>query len=115
MTNTHFVNANGLPDSRQLTTARDIAILSRAVMRDYPQYYHYFGHEQFTYRGVDHAQPQPPAGQHARRRRAQDRLHQRLGFNLAASAVRDGRRLIAVVMGGPSGRARATRMSRTCC
>jgi len=36
MTNTRFVNASGLPDSRQVSTARDIAILSRAVMRDYP-------------------------------------------------------------------------------
>src|SRR6266705_715889 len=39
MQNTHFVNASGLPDSRQISSARDIAILSRAVMRDYPQYY----------------------------------------------------------------------------
>ena len=51
MTNTHFVNANGLPDSRQITSAHDIAILCRAVLRDYPQYYHYFGTEQFSYRG----------------------------------------------------------------
>ena len=42
MTNTHYVNAYGLPDARQITSARDIAILSRAVLRDYPQYYHYF-------------------------------------------------------------------------
>src|SRR3954453_4993362 len=42
MQNTHFANASGLPDSRQISTARDIAILSRAVMRDYPQYYKLF-------------------------------------------------------------------------
>src|ERR1700759_1960824 len=51
MQNTHFANANGLPDSRNLSTARDIAILSRAVMRDYPQYYHYFSQTSFTFHG----------------------------------------------------------------
>ena len=77
MTHTHFVNANGLPDSRQITSARDIAILCRAVLRDYPQYYHYFGTENFTYRGRDDEQPQRPAGTDAGRRWVQDRLHQR--------------------------------------
>jgi len=52
MRNTRFVNASGLPDSRQISTARDIAILSRAVMRDYPQYYGFFGAKNFTHRGV---------------------------------------------------------------
>ena len=51
MTQTRYVNANGLPDSRQLSSARDIAILSRAVMRDFPQYYHYFGQRQWTFEG----------------------------------------------------------------
>ena len=43
MEQTRFTTANGLPDSRQATTARDLSILSRAVMRDYPQYYRYLG------------------------------------------------------------------------
>ena len=51
MNSSRFVNANGLPDSRQLTTARDIAILSRAVMRDYPQYYPYFSQKYWTLSG----------------------------------------------------------------
>src|SRR5215831_9800328 len=51
MQNTHFANANGLPDSRNISSARDIAILSRATMRDYPQYYHYFSLESFSFRG----------------------------------------------------------------
>ena len=51
MTHTRYVNANGLPDSRQITSAHDIAILARAVLRDYPQYYSYFSQEQFTFRG----------------------------------------------------------------
>ena len=106
MTNTRFVNANGLPDSRQITTARDIAILSRAVMRDYPQYYSYFSLHSTDFHG-----------QHITNH---NRLLQKMpgvdglktgftnaaGFNLAASAVRDGRRLITVVMGGSSTAAR---------
>jgi D-alanyl-D-alanine carboxypeptidase len=103
MSNTHFVNASGLPDSRQVTTARDLAILSRAVMRDYPQYYRLFSQQQFTFRGR-------AMGNHNRllgRMEGVDGLKTGFtnasGFNLAVSAVRDGRRLIAVVMGGPSG------------
>ena len=102
MTNTRFVNASGLPDTRQISTARDIAILSRAVLRDYPQYYHYFSEKQTTFRG--------------QRISTHNRLLMKMpgvdgiktgftnasGYNLAASAVRDGKRLIAVVLGGNS-------------
>src|SRR5690349_10119028 len=102
MRNTRFVNAHGLPDSRNVSSARDLAILSRAIMRDFPQYYSYFGLKGFTFRGA-----YVPG-------------HKRLldtmpgfdglktgftnasGYNLAGSAVRGGRRLIAVVLGGPS-------------
>ena len=102
MTNTRFVNASGLPDSRQITTARDIAIMSRAVMRDYPQYYRLFSQQQFTFRGQTMNNHNRLLG----RMQGVDGLKtgytNASGFNLAVSAVRDGRRLIAVVMGGPS-------------
>ena len=78
MSNTHYVNASGLPDARQISTARDIATLSRAVMRDYPQYYHYFSIQQLRLPRPHDDQSQRPAGPHARRRRPEDRLHQRL-------------------------------------
>ena len=51
MLSTRYVNANGLPDNRQVTSAHDLAILTRAVLRDYPQYYHFFSQQQFAYRG----------------------------------------------------------------
>ena len=54
MTQTRYVNPNGLPDSRQLTSARDLAILARAIMRDYPQYYSYFGLHDWNYQGRDY-------------------------------------------------------------
>jgi D-alanyl-D-alanine carboxypeptidase (penicillin-binding protein 5/6) len=101
MANSRFVNANGVPDPRQITTARDIAILSRAVMRDYPQYYSYFGIRSFQLHGqlfTNH--------NHLLREPGYDGFKtgftNAAGFNLSASAVRDGRRLITVVLGGSS-------------
>lgn len=102
MTQTRYVNANGLPDARQLTSARDLAILARAIMRDYPQYYRYFGLHDWAYNGRDY-------------RNTNGLLHggngydgmktgytNASGYNLAASAVRDGKRLITIVLGGRS-------------
>jgi D-alanyl-D-alanine carboxypeptidase (penicillin-binding protein 5/6) len=100
MQNTHFANANGLPDSRNITTARDIAILSRAVMRDYPQYYHYFSLEAFDFRGREIGSHNHLLGPGV------DGLKTGFtnasGFNIAISGVKDNRRLIVVVMGGPT-------------
>ena len=106
MTNTRFVNASGLPDSRQLTSARDIAILSRSVMRDYPQYYGYFGQRQFVYRGNAMANHNHLLDSMPGVDGLKTGFTNASGFNLAASATRDGRRLIAVVLGGNSSSAR---------
>jgi D-alanyl-D-alanine carboxypeptidase len=102
MQNTHFANANGLPDSRQLTTARDIAILSRAAMRDYPQYYGYFSQKSFTFRGRrinnhNHLLNSVPGVDGLK-----TGFTNASGYNIAISGVRDNRRLIVVVMGGPT-------------
>src|SRR5258708_6354702 len=102
MQNTHFANASGLPDSRQLTTARDIAILSRAVMRDYPQYYKLFSLQEFTFRGQVMANHNHLLGRMPGVDGLKTGFTNASGFNLAVSAVRDNRRLIAVVMGGPT-------------
>jgi len=106
MSNSNFVNASGLPDSRQVTTARDLAILSRAVMRDYPQYYSYFSTRQFTYRGQTMRNHNHLLGQMPGVDGIKTGFTNAAGFNLAASAVRDGHRLIAVVLGGSSSAAR---------
>lgn len=106
MAHTRFVNASGLPDSRQLTTARDIAILSRAVMRDYPQYYSYFGTQQFAFRGRTMRNHNGLLGKMPGVDGLKTGYTNASGFNLSASAVRNGRRLIAVVMGGSSTAAR---------
>jgi D-alanyl-D-alanine carboxypeptidase (penicillin-binding protein 5/6) len=106
MAHTRFVNANGLPDSRQVTSAHDIAVLCRAVLRDYPQYYHYFGTEEFSYRGRAWNNHNHLLGHMPGLDGFKTGFTNAAGYNLAASAVRDGRRLITVVLGGSSGAAR---------
>jgi D-alanyl-D-alanine carboxypeptidase (penicillin-binding protein 5/6) len=106
MNNTQFVNASGLPDNRQLTTARDIAILSRAVVRDFPQYYGFFGKHEFVWRGQTIANHNHLLATMPGVDGIKTGFTNASGFNLAASAVRDNRRLIAVVMGGASTAAR---------
>ncbi|MCR5875431.1 D-alanyl-D-alanine carboxypeptidase [Phenylobacterium sp. J426] len=106
MKNTHFANASGLPDSRQVSTARDIAILSRAVMRDYPQYYKLFSTTYFDFRGQSLRNHNGLLHRMSGVDGLKTGFTNASGFNLAVSAVRDNRRLIAVVLGGPTTKAR---------
>ena len=111
MKRTRFLNANGLPDAARrvdvnVSTARDIAVLSRAVMRDYPQYYRYFNQRSFTWRGRTTLNHNRLLLSMAGMDGLKTGYTNAAGFNLAASAVRDGRRLITVVLGGSSTAAR---------
>jgi D-alanyl-D-alanine carboxypeptidase len=106
MTNTRFVNASGLPDVRQRSTARDMALLGQAIWRDYPQYYHYFSSEGWTFRNRF-------GRTHNRLLSAVDGVDgiktgytRASGFNLVSSAERNGRRVMVVVLGGESAAAR---------
>ncbi len=106
MKNSTFVNATGLPDKRQLTTARDIATLSRAVLRDFPQYYSVFSQVAYDFEGEaignhNHLLTTLPGVDGIK-----TGYTNAAGFTLAASAAHDGVRLIAVVLGGPSRMAR---------
>jgi D-alanyl-D-alanine carboxypeptidase len=109
MTNTTFRNASGLPHREQVTTARDLARLARALQRDFPKYYKYFSLKEFDWEG----QTIPTHNNLVANYPGADGLKtgfiQASGFNLAASAVRDGHRLIAVVMGGNTARWRDQR------
>lgn len=111
MRSTVFRNASGLPDDQQVTTARDFAMLSRALLADYPKYYPYFSRRSFVYGG----RTVPNHNRLMSRYDGMDGIKtgyiRASGFNLAASAVRDGRRLVAVVMGGKSPVARDNRMA----
>ena len=98
MTQTRFVNANGLPDARQLSSARDLAILARAVLRDYPQYYSYFDLDSVTFRGRTYYNHNPLHGMPGVDGMKTGYTNA-AGQNLVASQVKGNHRLIAVMLG----------------
>ena len=102
MSRTMFANASGLPDPYQVTTARDVAILALALLHDFPHYYHYFGTDRFYYGGAIYANHNRLLGSYEGLDGIKTGYTQSAGFNLVASAVRDGRRLIGVVLGAGS-------------
>ncbi|HYN39593.1 MAG TPA: D-alanyl-D-alanine carboxypeptidase family protein, partial [Rhodospirillales bacterium] len=111
MTQSTFANASGLPDPNQVTTARDMAILALALLHDYPHHYHYFGTERFWWGGSAHANHNRLLGTYAGVDGIKTGYTHASGFNLVASAQRDGRRLIGVVMGARSPGNRSVIMS----
>ena len=110
MMKTVFKTPHGLPHPDQTTTARDMAKLASSILRQHRRYYHYFGQEKFTWRGYT-------------RKNTNSLLHwlngvdgfktgftNDSGYNLIISAQRDGRRIIAVVLGGATGKSRDRHM-----
>jgi D-alanyl-D-alanine carboxypeptidase len=112
MKNTTFHNASGLPDPQNRTTARDLATLARALYRDFPEDYHYFSTREFVYHGAVHANHNHLMSSFQGMDGIKTGYINASGFNLAASAKRDNRRLIGVVMGGSTARARDTHMAQ---
>ena len=102
MTRTFFDNPSGLPDPLQESTARDLAKLARALYRDFPDRYAYFSTEEFEFRGEIVRNHNHLMEHFAGMDGIKTGYVHASGFNLAASAVRDGRRLIGVVLGGRS-------------
>jgi D-alanyl-D-alanine carboxypeptidase len=100
MKRTQFRNASGLPDDRQLSTARDMSILARALMRNFPRYYPYFSTEQFAYKGEIYGNHNGLLGTYDGVDGIKTGYIRASGFNLVASAERNGRRIIGVVFGG---------------
>jgi D-alanyl-D-alanine carboxypeptidase len=100
MKNTTYLNANGLPNPGQRTTARDQAILAVALLRDFPEYYHYFSAERFSYRGVQYAGHNHVLNKLNGADGIKTGYIRAAGFNLVSSAEQNGRRLIGVVLGG---------------
>jgi D-alanyl-D-alanine carboxypeptidase len=106
MRRTTFRNASGLPNRHQLSTARDMATLSRALIYNYPHYYHYFSTVRFRYNGRTYGSHNNLLDEYRGTDGIKTGYIRASGFNLAASVVRDGRRLIAVVFGGRTARSR---------
>ncbi|MEJ2027216.1 MAG: D-alanyl-D-alanine carboxypeptidase [Limibacillus sp.] len=110
MSRTVFRNASGLPDRHQLSTARDMARLGQALIRHYPQYYHFFSLSRFSYNGNTYRNHNKLLDSYPGVDGLKTGYIRASGFNLAASAVRNGRRIIAVVYGGKTSRSRNAHM-----
>ena len=105
-------NATGLPNRRQFTTARDMAILARALRADFPEYFHYFATEQFQWGRRQFRNHNNLLGSYAGVNGIKTGYTRASGFNLTASAERDGKRIIAVVMGGRTAKSRDAQMRK---
>jgi D-alanyl-D-alanine carboxypeptidase len=110
MAHTIYVNASGLPDDDQVTTARDQSILGRAIQERFPRYYRYFSTESFVYHGEAMRNHNHLLGAVDGVDGIKTGFTRASGFNLLTSLHRDGRYLVAVVMGGPSASERDERM-----
>ncbi len=111
MTKTNFANASGLHNSAQISTARDMAILARYIIVRYPNYYRYFSTKQFTYRGKTMTNHNRLMQTYRGMDGFKTGFINQSGFNLIASAKRDGQRLIGVVFGGRSWKSRNDHMA----
>jgi len=112
MTRTNYANASGLPDAAQLTTARDVARLALALYHDFPREYRYFSVKEFDFHGElvtghDHMLDWYPGADGIK-----TGFTVASGFNLATSAVQNGRRLIGVILGGRSVHSRDESMAQ---
>jgi D-alanyl-D-alanine carboxypeptidase len=112
MMNTTFRNASGLPDSGQVTTARDMVTLAKHLIVDFPGFYHYFSTTKFVFNGVTYKGHNRLMMAYEGADGLKTGYIRASGFNLAFSAVRDGRRLIGVVLGGQTAASRDAQMAK---
>lgn len=112
MRRTKFRNASGLPNRRQVSTARDMATLARRLIQDFPQYYHFFGTQRFSYKRRTFRNHNKLLANYPGVDGIKTGYIRASGFNLVASTKRHGRRLIGVVFGGKSAKSRDRHMRR---
>ncbi len=102
-----FRNASGWPEEGHVMSVRDIATLTRRTIQDFPEYYPFYAEKSFTYSGIRQGNRNPLLYRNMGADGLKTGSTEGGGFGLAASAVRDGQRLILVINGLPSARARA--------
>ena len=112
MTRTTYMNGSGLPDEDQVTTARDQVLLGRAIQERFPRYYKYFSTETFVYRGQTMRNHNHLLGAVEGMDGIKTGYTRDSGFNLVASVHRDGRHIVAVVLGGKSSLERDVHMRK---
>lgn len=106
MHSSHFVNATGLPDDNHYSTARDLATLARAIINEFPEYYRWYSVKEFTFDGIK----QPNRNNLLWRDESVDGMKtghtEAAGYCLVSSAKRDDMRVVSVVLGTSSSKAR---------
>jgi len=110
MDRTTFRNASGLPNRGQLSTARDMATLGKALIENFPQYYEFFDTRRFAYEGDTYGNHNNLLGEYRGTDGIKTGYIRASGFNLVASVERRGHRLIGVVFGGRSAQSRDRHM-----
>jgi D-alanyl-D-alanine carboxypeptidase (penicillin-binding protein 5/6) len=108
MTKSNFVNASGWPDPGHETTARDLATLTNATIKNFPNFYHYYNEKIFTYNGIKQANRNPAIYRDIGADGLKTGHTEAGGYGLTASAIRKNRRLILVINGLPSKKSRRT-------
>lgn len=108
MENTHFVNSTGLPHAEHHATARDLAMLTRALIKEFPQFYKWHSIKEFTFNNIKQYNRNKLLWKNDSVDGVKTGHTEEAGFCLVASAYRDGMRLIAVVMGATSENARTS-------
>ena len=106
MSRTHYANASGLPDAEQVTTARDLTILARAIQDRFPRYYRYFQTRSFVFRGRVIGNHNHLLGRVEGVDGIKTGYTRDSGFNLMTAAKSDDRQIVAIVLGGKSGASR---------
>lgn len=102
MTNTNFVNATGLPDPAHLTTARDLSILTKALIRDFPDFYPWYSEKRFTFNGITQYNRNRLLWQDPTVDGLKTGHTESAGYCLVSSAKRNDMRVIAIVVGTDS-------------
>lgn len=108
MKNTHFMNSTGLPHPQHYTTARDLSLLARAIIRDFPEYYPLYSLKEYKYNNITQANRNRLLWQDPTVDGMKTGHTESAGFCLIASAKRDSRRLLSVVLGTTSESMRAS-------
>jgi len=107
MSKSHFMNATGLPDPQHYSTPRDLATLAVALIRDFPEDYHYFSETEFTYNKIKQGNRNPLLYRNMNVDGLKTGHADAAGYGLTASAIRGGRRLVMVLNGMKDMQARA--------
>jgi D-alanyl-D-alanine carboxypeptidase (penicillin-binding protein 5/6) len=106
MVGTHFENSSGLPSPQHYTTARDMSLLAVAMIRDFPQYYKYYSVREFEHNGIKQQNRNGLLGRDPSVDGLKTGHTDSAGYCLVTSALRDGMRLVSVVLGSTSMKAR---------